>query len=126
MKFHNCENYYPTLSEAIKDPRRKALVERHEDFLENLESTLFDAYDVEGLYIVNDFFNKSLFSIDQLPIYWEMNKRSFEEFVDKREAEFLTEYFDMYIETNNELFHYNNGYWKSEGDKIIKKELWKK
>lgn len=126
MKFDDCGNLYPTLSEAIKDPRRKSLFERHEDFLENLESILFDNYDVDGLYIVNDFFDKALFSLNRLPIYWEMGKSKFEEFVDKREADFLTEYFDMYVETNSGLFHFNNGYWKSEGDKIIKKELWKK
>lgn len=126
MKFNDYGDFYSTLSEAMKDPRRQELYERHEDFLETFESTLFDDYDVEGVYIVNDFFDKSIFSLDHLPVYWSMDKNRFEEFVDKREAEFLCEYFDMYIGINNDLFHFNNGYWKSEGDKIIKKELWNK
>ena len=111
--------------EAMRESStRKALYERNSDFLELFESTLYDMYDVDSVYIINDFFDKSVFSLDRLPLYWQMKQDKFEAFVDAREAEILSEQFDLYIDTNRGLFRFNNGFWKQENDKIIKKELW--
>lgn len=125
MEFEKCHDLYYSLMEAMRESStRKALYERNSDFLELFESTLYDMYDVDSVYIVNDFFDKSVFSLDRLPLYWQMKQDKFEAFVDAREAEILSEQFDLYIDTNRGLFRFNNGFWKQENDKIIKKELW--
>lgn len=126
MKFDDCTNYYSSLTEALKDNRRQALYERNEDFLTMLETTLFDKYDVEEIFIVDEFFDRQKFDLTRLPLYWEMSKPKFESFVDAREADFLCEQFDLRVRVDSAVFHFNNIYWVSESDKIIKKEIWKK
>lgn len=111
--------------EAMRENNtRKALYERNSDFLESLETVLYDKYDVDSIYIINEFFDKTVFSLDRLPLYWKMEQKQFEAFVDAREADFLVGQFDLLIDTNRGFFRYNNGFWKQENDKIIKKELW--
>lgn len=125
MEFEKCNDLYRSLMEAMRENNtRKALYERNSDFLESLETVLYDKYDVDSIYIINEFFDKTVFSLDRLPLYWKMEQKQFEAFVDAREADFLVGQFDLLIDTNRGFFRYNNGFWKQENDKIIKKELW--
>lgn len=126
MTFDEYTNYYPTLTEAMKDSRRKMLYESKEKLLESLETSLFDHYNVDELYIVNEFFDRDIFSIDRIPIYFKMKVNLFEQFVDNHEANKLCNNFDIYIEANNSIFRFKNGSWGMRGNKIIKKEKWKK
>ena len=92
MKFDKCKDYYRNIDEAIKESHwHQELYERNKDFLESFETTLFDKYNVDSIYVIDDFFDKSIFCPNKIPLYWKMGKKQFEEFVDSRQAELLEE-----------------------------------
>lgn len=124
MKFNDLKNYYPTLNEALKDSRRKSLFVSKQNKLLELKEKLFDVYDVEDIYIIDDFFDKSIFSINKLPIYCEMSQQSFDAFVEQKEIYGLIEDFSLYIHTPNHLFYLKNELWNTTSDKINKKEVY--
>ncbi len=115
-------DYYNSLNETLKNPRRKELYESKVDNIESLKTTMFDCFNVDLIYVINDFFDKELFSLSKLPVYMEMNQYEFEEFVESTKITTLKEDFDVRVKVRETLYHYYDDMWHTESYKINKKE----
>ena len=115
-------DYYNSIKDALKNPRRKELFESKTNHIEALKTTMFDCFNVDNVYVIDGFFDKEQFTLPTLPVYMEMCQSEFEDFVDSTKMLFLKEDFDVYIKVKETLYHYYDDMWHTEADTICKKE----
>lgn len=114
---------YFSLKQVLnEDYNRGQLYNKNKEFLYSLQEKLFDEYDVEGIYIINEFFEKFSF-INKIPILFEVDKFNFEEMQDEKFNLLNNDNIDYYIKTENLIYLYSKGILIEENVKI--KKLWK-
>ena len=114
---------YFSLNQVLKeDYNRGQLYNKNKEFLTSLQEKLFDEYDVERIYIINEFFEKYSF-INKIPILFEVDKFTFEEMQDEKFNLLNNDNIEYYIKTENLIYLYSKGILTEENVKI--KKLWK-
>lgn len=115
------QTYY-SLSDVLKEDYSKArLWTRNEDDIYELKQTLFDLYDVENIYIINEFFDKFHY-IETIPILFEIDEHSFEELAETQFSLLNNQSIDYYILAGNILYHYTEHSLKEQDMSSVRKQ----
>ncbi len=110
------KNYYNTINEA-KQFRQK-LWEKNSNILNQLKQDLFDEFSIEeNIFIINEFFDKSIFNLSNMSVLLELSKDEFEQVVDSGIIpKYKTDDIDFYIHIIDEgiSYHYNGMFFKKQ------------
>jgi len=105
-------NYISSINEA---KNFRPIWNKISSIIENLNQELFDYFDIEeSTFLINDFFNKDIYSLDKVDILIKLNYPKFEELV---ESKFFKKYendninYHFCVENN---FYIYNGFFKKE------------
>lgn len=102
------KKYYYSINEVIKnDYNKKEILESLQDKIDEIKDTLFISYDVEEIYLINEFFEKNKF-IDRLSVLIELDQRNYEElyetnFKDLKYKNFI----DYYFRIHNDYYYFD-------------------
>ena len=74
MNFQEVKNYFHTLNEAKNF--RSQLWKKNNIIIENLTEKLYDDFDIEeSVFIINDFFNKDIYSLDKIDVLIKLDDK---------------------------------------------------
>ena len=119
MNFDNVleiKNYFQTLSEAKSF--RSILWSKVDKSLKQLEEDLFDIVDLEeGISIANDFFDKSIYSLDKVDVIVSLTKEQFEYVIEENIIQkYISDNINYYvfILDENKYYNYNGSFFKEK------------
>ncbi len=125
MTFSNTaesKNYFQTLEEAIV--QRPALWNKNNKILESLRQDLFDYIDVEELFIINEFMEKDIHTVNKIDVLIEMSKLQFEQLLEER---ILNKYssndLNFHIKVESEGYIKTENFYKIENLIIKNKQI---
>jgi len=127
MTFSNIaesKNYFQTLEEAIV--QRPVLWNKNNEILESLKQDLFDYIDVEELFIINEFMEKDIHTVNKIDVLIEMSKLQFEQLLEKK---ILDKYssdglnFHIKVKVENENYIKTENFYKIENLIIKNKQI---
>ena len=104
----NKKEYYTkeTLKENVN---RVKFLNKYEEKIQKIKKRLFDDYDVEDIYITGQILEKQRFSPDKLNLFFEMDKKEFEKFVDSHEVrKSLYKDISVLIKSEDIVYVYNH------------------
>ena len=119
MKFNNAKDYktyFQTLNEAKSF--RPNLWNKVESCLESLEQDLFDDFNIEdSIYIMNNFFDKSIYSLNNVDVILELNNADVEEVFEAKSIqahEHNNITYHIYDKDSNRFYTFKDNYFKEE------------
>lgn len=114
MNFQEVKNYFHTLNEAKNF--RSQLWKKNNIIIENLTEKLYDDFDIEeSVFIINDFFNKDIYSLDKIDVLIKLDDNKFEELVESKiMAEYITDDINFHFKVGDKFYLYNNYFFKKE------------
>jgi hypothetical protein len=118
------KTYFQTLTEA-KD-FRVTLWENIDNRISRLKQKLFDDFSIEeSIYIINDFFDTSIYSLKKADVILELNKNEMEEVLEGKIIQMFEHdainYFIHNVDENR-FFKFKDGYFKEMDLKVEIKE----
>lgn len=113
--------YYNSLQEIMQNNNRKYLLELNKDILMKLLDSLEIEYDVQNLYIINETLRKNVYDIKKLSLFFEIDKKNFEDLVDSHLLDKYNNIYNIYCDVNNTVYFLNENYLWSEGNYPSKK-----
>lgn len=123
MKFQKTLNkeYFDSLQESLIIANRKKLWENNKQKLDYLREQLFDLYDIETIFVINEFLEKNIYNINKIPILIETNKNNFEDIVESCFVQNIVSDFDFYFLVEDILYFFDKD-WR-EVEKEIEKQV---
>lgn len=110
----NKKEYY-TVETLKENSNRVKFISKYEDQIRKIKQRLFDEYNVEKLYITGEILEKLRFSVNNLSIFFEMDKSEFENFIDSYEIKKnIFKGLEVFIESQGIIYTYKNKWRKTE------------
>jgi len=108
------KNYFHTLNEA--KTFRPQVWKKSSVIIEKLINELYDNFDIEeSVFVINDFFDKNIYSLNKIDVLVKLDKNKFEELV---ESKIMTEYehdnINFHFVVENVFYVFNNSFFKKE------------
>ena len=116
MTFNNItesKDYFQTLEEAIQ--QRQSLWSKNSKILESLKQDLSDYIDVEEIYVINEFMEKNLHTINGIDILIELSTLQFEQLLEEKILDgYNIDNINFYFKTDKESYLKTEDFYKKE------------
>lgn len=102
------KEYYYSINETIQnDSFKNKLWEENKDYLLVLKEELFLHYDIEKIYLINEFFEKNSI-LENIPILIDIDKINLEEMAENEFSQFDNDAIDYYFRTKYQTYRLYN------------------
>lgn len=104
------KEYYYSLNEVLQnDSFRDKMWKDNKEYLLTLKEELFLYYDIDKIYLINEFFEKNSI-VENIPILIETDKLNLEELAENGFTQFDNDLFDYYFRTKDNIYklHHKN------------------
>lgn len=116
MNFNNSieKNYFHTLNEAKNF--RPQVWKKNDVIIEKFADDLYDNFDIEeSIFVINDFFDKDIYSLDKIDILVKLDNGKFEELIESKiMAEYQTDNINFHFMVEDIFYIFNNSFFKKE------------
>ncbi len=116
MNFNNSieKNYFHTLNEAKSF--RPQIWKKNNIIIEKLIDDLYDNFDIEeSVFIINDFFNKDIYSLDKIDILIKLDNNKFEELIESKIIEkYQADDINFHFMVEDVFYVFNDSFFKKE------------
>lgn len=108
------KNYFHTLNEAKNF--RSQMWNKNNIIIENLIEKLYDDFDIdENIFVINDFFNKNIYSLNKIDILIKLDNNKFEELAESKiMIEYETDDINFHFMVEDKFYIFNNSFFKKE------------
>lgn len=98
------KEYYYSLNEVLKNDSFKYKTWKdNKDYLFTLKEDLFIHYDIDKIYLINEFFEKNNVN-EQIPVLIDLSKLDLEELVEDDFSQFDNDAIDYYFRTKEDTY----------------------
>lgn len=102
------KEYYYSINETLQnDSFRNKIWEENKDYLLVLKEELFLHYDIENIYVINEFFEKNTL-VENIPILIDIDKINLEEMAESEFSQFDNDAIDYYFRTKYQTYKLYN------------------
>lgn len=110
MKFNTSleKEYYYSITEAIEnDSFKNKLWKENKEYLKQLKENLFLLYDIDKLYLINEFFEKNSLN-ENISILIEVNNLDLDDLIEEDFSSFDNDLIDYYFRTKDNTYKLYN------------------
>ena len=108
------KNYFHTLNEA--KTFRPQVWKKSSVIIEKLINELYDNFDIEeSVFVINDFFDKNIYSLNKIDVLVKLDKNKFEELVESKIIEkYQADDINFHFMVEDVFYVFNVSFFKKE------------
>lgn len=121
MKFQKSQNkvYFNDIKNL--NETRKLILDDNKTMIDEIKQKMFDLYDVENMFVINEFLDKDVYNVEYIPLLFSLSKGNFEDLVENKQLkDFYSNNIKLNILVENKLYIFDE-YWHEIENKILKK-----